>query len=67
MSQRIRVDVTPRDEMDLKRLAVALLAIARSLPEHEQDRLVAEGAAVAEHLELYAHHRKRPKNKGAAA
>jgi hypothetical protein len=67
VNQNIRVDVTPRDEMDLKRLAVALLAIARSLPENEQDRLAAEGAVIAERLGLYADHRKHPKNKGAAA
>lgn len=61
----VRVTIKPRGEIDVEKLALALLAIAESLPPAEQDRLAAEGAMIAEQLDLYP--KKSKKRKGSAA
>jgi hypothetical protein len=61
----VRVTIKPRSEIDVEKLALALLAIAESLPPTEQDRLAAEGAVIAEQLDLYP--KKSKKRKGSAA
>jgi hypothetical protein len=40
----VRVTIKPRREIDLEKLALALLAIAESLSRAEQARLAVEGA-----------------------
>ena len=60
----VRVTIKPRNEIDVEKLALALLAIAESLPAEEQDRLAADGALIAERLNLY---RKRKTKKESAA
>jgi hypothetical protein len=57
----VRVNVKPRDEIDFEKLGLALLAIAESLPAKEQDCLAAEGAVIAERLNLYPKRARRPK------
>ena len=57
----VRVTIKPRSEIDVEKLALALLAIAESLPQEEQDRLAAEGAKVAAQLRLYPKNRRRQK------
>jgi len=62
------VTIEAHKEMDIKKLALALLAIAESLPRDEQDRLAAEGAAIAEKFKLYPRPVKRAKrSEGSAA
>ena len=61
----IKVTIKPRAEVDIEKLATALLAIAQSLPAKEQNRLADEGAEIAEQLGLYPKNRKR--QKGTAA
>ena len=60
----VRVTIKPRNEIDVEKLALALLAIAESLPAEEQDRLAADGALIAERRNLY---RKRKTKKESAA
>ena len=60
----VRVTIKPRNEIDVEKLALALLAISESLPPEEQDRLAADGALIAERLNLYP---KRKTQKRSAA
>jgi len=62
---KVKVTIKPRAEIDIEKLAQALLAIARSLPAEDQDRLAAEGAEIAAQLGLYPKSRKP--QKGSAA
>ena len=61
----VKVIIKPRAEIDIEKLAMALLAVAQSLPAKEQERLAAEGAKIAEQLGLYPKNRKH--QKGSAA
>jgi hypothetical protein len=47
------VKVVPRKEIDVDKLATALLSIAESLPKEEQERLAKDGAKISKRLGLF--------------